>query len=124
MRALIFSFFFSTSIFARQMVVEDGHLKYKLAFDDNKLVYQNEVMDISLQKKECNRHIIERMNKKLNHFLEQPFLDDTRPGFLKITLDKKVGYEPRFGDRAIFLIQINQEIKKLKIEESFNCKTN
>ena len=124
MRTLIYLFLFSTSLYAKEITVEDGRLKYKLTYDAKEMRYQDEASELSLVKKDCNSHIVDRFEKKLDRFLEKPFLNDTRPGFLKIKIDGKEMYEPRFGDRAVFLVGITKEFKTLKIEESLNCVKN
>ena len=124
MRTLICLFLFSTSLYAKEITVEDGRLKYKLSYDAKEVKYQDEASELSLVRKDCNSHIVDRFEKKLDRFLEKPFLNETRPGFLKIKIDGKEMYEPRFGDRAVFLVGMNKEFKTLKIEESLNCAKN
>lgn len=122
MRALILVLLFSSTIFAREIVVEDNRLKYNISVDEQSIRYKDELTELTLKKQECNAHIIKRTKMKFEKFLSKPFLEDSRPEFLKVKVDGKQGYEPRYGDRAIFLVRIPDEIKKLKIEESFNCK--
>ncbi len=112
---------FSVQGFARELIVVDRNLKYKLNFDNKIIRYETNDTSLSLENKKCSAHINERFIKTMNHFLETPFLNDSRAEFIQVALDQKLGFEPRFGKRAAFLLNMNDEIKKLKIEESLNC---
>lgn len=123
MRAIIIVLVFtSAQIFAKDFTVEDRRLKYKISYDEKSFSYRDEATEMSLIKKDCNAHIVERLKNKLDGYFKKPFLEDSRPEFLKILADGKVLYEPRYGERAVFFLKMPQEIKTLKIEESLNCK--
>lgn len=109
---------------AREITVQNRNKKFSLKYDESSLVYKDELTELSLIKKACNAHIVGRMVKQLNKHLERPFLEDGRPEFFKVTVDGKTAHEPRFGKRAVFLLSLHQEIKKLKIEENLNCNKN
>lgn len=110
---------------AKDIVIEDGHRKFELTLSHKLgtylVTYKDELTSLTLAKKKCNAHILERLNKRFDKLLERPFLEDPRPEFLKIKIDGKQFYGPRFGDRAVYLLSFPEEIKKLKIEEGFNC---
>lgn len=107
--------------FAHELVVIDGRLKYQLMTSAKSIAYNETETSLSFILKKCNAHILKRFNAKLDRLLINPFLVDGRKNYIEIKLDKKIGFEPRFGERAVFLLAMNEEIKKLKIEESFNC---
>lgn len=113
---------FSIQGFAKELVVVDRNLKYKLNFDNKSIRYETNDTILTLENKKCSAHINERFLKKMNRLLETPFLNDKRDEFIQVVLDQKLGFEPRFGKRAEYLMNMNEEIKKLKIEESLNCK--
>jgi hypothetical protein len=124
-RTVIFIFsFLSFNGYTKDFSFEEGHLKYKMSYDEKSIHYRDEATELSLTKKTCNSHIIERIKNKLDGYFKKPFLEDSRPEFLKIIMDGKTFYQPRYGERAVFLMTMPDEIKKLKIEESFNCGKN
>jgi hypothetical protein len=106
---------------AKDLVIEDGHRKYELTIAQKLITYKDELTSLTLAKKKCNAHILERLNKRFDKLLEQPFLEDARPEFLKVKIDGKQFYGARFGERAVYLLAFPREIKKLKMEEGFNC---
>lgn len=124
MRAIVFTLMLMNSVLAVEIKVEDRNRKYQIKYDETSIIYKDESSELSLLKKPCNAHILERMKKKLDKHLRRAFLEDSRPEFLKIKVEGNQGYEPRFGERAVFLLSMNQEIKKLKIEEDMNCNKN
>ena len=114
-------FSITTSLLARDIEVSDGNLKYTLRALKDQVFYQAQNTTLSISKKDCNAHIIDGFNKRLDRLLKYPFLQLNKPGFIQIKVDGLVGYEPRFGDRAVFLLTMNEKIKKSVIEDQLNC---
>lgn len=111
----------SAASFARAIEVRDKNLKYTLKTSKESISFNAQEISLSLERQKCNEHIIDSFNKSLDSFLKTPFLDFSRPGYLEIKLDTKIGYEPRFGKRAAHLLSMYERIKKAKIEEQLNC---
>ena len=111
----------SVSGYSAEIEVKDGNLKYRLKFGPDLIEYSDHEMTLSLIKRKCNSHIIEKFNKELEYFTKASFLNSSRPGFIQLKLNTIIGYEPRFGNRAIFFLSLNEKIKKFKIEEQLNC---
>lgn len=107
--------------FSHEIEVTDGNLKYTLKTDKDFIGYQTEEASLSLTKKPCNAHIIDNFNKSMDRLISNTFLSSIRPGFVQVKIDNVVGYEPRFSERAFFLLSMNKKIKKYKIEEELNC---
>lgn len=124
MRALVLFFLLSFSVSGKEIIVQDKNREYSLSYDTVSVRYKDRLTSLSLQAQPCNEHILKRMVQKLDHHFNRPFLDSPRPEFLKLRIDGKEVYEPRFGKRSRFLLSMNQEIKKLKIEEDLNCNKN
>lgn len=101
--------------------VEYGNIKYRLSATDHNIDYQSEGIALSLAKRTCNAHIIESFNKKLKLITKSPFLQSGRAGYISVKIDNVSGFEPKFGKRAIFLLTMNEKMKKMKIEEELNC---
>lgn len=117
----VIAFAISTSLMARDIEVIDGNLKYSLKAQKDLLFYQAQNTTLSIAKKDCNAHIIDGFNKRLDRLLKYPFLQVNKPGFIQVKVDGVVGFEPRFGDRAVFLLTMNEKIKKSVIEDQLNC---
>ncbi len=113
--------FYSMASFAHEIEVSDKNLKYTLKTSKESISFGAQEISLSLERKKCNEHIIDSFNKSLDSFLKTPFLDFTRPGFIEVKLDTKVGYEPRVGKRATYFLSMYEQIKKAKIEEQLNC---
>lgn len=112
---------FSTTSLATELTVVDKNLKYKLSFDTSVIHYETSDTSLTLKKSKCNAHINDRFLKKMNSLLKTPFLHESRNDFIEVTVDGKTGFEPKHGKRAVALLGMNEEIKKMKIEESLNC---
>lgn len=118
---LLISFIPLASSWSMDIQVMDGRKKYQLILTETVVRYKDELTDVTLSKKECSAHLHQRFEREVKKMMSRPFLDDFRPEFLKIDIDGKVGYEPRYGHRAKWLLSVPVEMKKLKIEESLNC---
>jgi len=116
--------FISFSSFAKDIVIEDGRRKFQISTTEEKIIYKDELTSLTMSKQACNVHIMERLKKRLDKYFKRPFLEDSRPEFIKLKVDGKPYFEPRFGERALFLLSLPDEIKKLKIEEDLNCAKN
>ena len=117
----VMCFTICTSLQARDIEVIDGKLKYTLVGLKDKLSYQAQNTTLLITRKDCNAHILDRFNKRLDRLLKYPFVQDNKPGFIQVKVDGVMGFEPRFGDRAVFLLTINEKIKKSVIEDQLNC---
>lgn len=113
--------FASVAASARELEVLDKNLKYTLKTSKESISFNAQEVSISIERKKCNEHIIDSFNRDLDSFLKTPLLDFSRPGYLEIKLDTKIGYGPRFGKRATYLLSMYERIKKAKIEEQLNC---
>lgn len=107
---------------ARELQVKNKNLAYKLTIDKTSMKFEAAEISLSLDSKDCNTHIRERFIRKLDRFLSRPFLTQSRDGSIEITLDGIKGHEPKFGKRAEYLLSMNEEFKKIKLEESLSCK--
>lgn len=126
MRTLILLAFIFTaqSAMAKVLEVQDGRRQYQMTIVPDRIVYKDELTMLTLNKETCNSHLIKRMQSRIDKFFKRPFLEDSRPEFLKVKVDGKQYFEPRYGDRALFLLSVPEEMKKLKIEENLNCGKN
>ncbi len=126
MRSLILltAVFISFSAMTKEIEVQDGRRKFLLTITEDQVRYKDELTTLSLTKKDCNSHLITRLQRKIDKFFKRPLLEDSRQEFLKIKVDGKQFFEPRFGDRAVFFLSLPEEVKKLKLEESLNCEKN
>lgn len=115
---LIFS---SLACFSREIFISNHNLKYTLKYDEQSIHYKTIDADYSFKKEECNTHIIKRFAAEMDKFLKDPFPNVKSQDFFGVKLDGAELYSPRIGERALFLMNMHHEIKKLKIEESFNC---
>lgn len=119
---LIISFLiFPILVLGRDYEVEYGNVKYRLKATKDLVDYQSNGTSLSIAKRSCNAHIIESFYKKLSIIGKTPFLSTGREGFITVKIDNVTGYEPKFGKRAVFLLTMNEKIKKMKIEENLNC---
>ncbi|RPJ77664.1 MAG: hypothetical protein EHM20_05725 [Alphaproteobacteria bacterium] len=111
----------SVAASARELEVRDKNLKYLLKASAESIAFTAQEISLSIERKKCNEHIIDSFNRDLDSFLKTPLLDFSRHGYLEIKLDTKIGYGPRFGKRATYLLSMYERIKKAKIEEQLNC---
>ena len=110
------------SINAKELQVQDLNLIYKLSFDQNHIRYEAQEISLSLVHQKCSEHIIKRFNEKMDFILKMPEIKIQNENTFTLIIDKKTSYRSKFSNEAQFLLSMNNEIKKLKIEELLNCK--
>lgn len=121
LKIIFFFFVFPLTCSARELSVTNNNLKYTLNYNEELIHYNTIDADLSLKKEECNAHIIKRFVSEMGKFLKEPFANKFSPEFFEVKLDGIQLYSSRVGERALFLMSMHNEIKKIKIEEAFNC---
>jgi hypothetical protein len=117
----ILTFVSSQASYSHELIVTNGRLKYNLSAEAGFIRYKTQETSLSLEKRSCNGHIIDKFLRDLTRYMKGQLLHDQRGEFLVVKFDNDLGYVPKFGARAVFLVSMNERIKKLKIEEMLNC---
>ena len=100
-----------------------------LTYNKNRVAIKGYQMDLSLDRKECNAHIITRFNKETSHLIRDALkgkeMKDTvkkkEIDTVEIQINKK-SYFTKFSSKvAQTFLYYPKEVLRMKWEEKFNC---
>ncbi|HXH31006.1 MAG TPA: hypothetical protein VNJ01_09360 [Bacteriovoracaceae bacterium] len=123
LRTLLTLFLITSSVYAETLQVTYGLKSYTLTYEESLVVFEGELMKLSLQKKSCNQGILKkflvllRANKaKIVRLAVKP--EDS----VRVTSAGESFYTTASTPGGRFLQLIPGEIKRMKIEEKLRCK--
>ena len=111
------------------LIVQTALKTWTLTYSKKQVAINGYMMDLSLKRKKCNTHIIDRFNKTIQkiiktnqkHLTKNLKLENQTKETLQITLDGKIYFtNGRLKPGAIFL-SLPGEILRMKWEENLNC---
>lgn len=120
MRALI-SLFLIAHVEAKVVEVNYRLLQYKIDYDLEHVNYTSLNVDLSLKKKNCNKHIIKSFNIQMKKILNEDYSNSYFANSYSIQDDGVKKYDSLTSPRALFFSDFHNYFKQLKIEESLNC---
>jgi hypothetical protein len=113
---------FSTNLWAKSLGVETHLKKMQLHFSDESLTLKGHQLDLSMQKKSCNEHIIKKFQLDLERALSRQTKNKSPfPLAVKYTWKEETYYESPRTDFGQYLLRLPQTLQKLKLEEKYNC---
>jgi hypothetical protein len=112
---LISLLLFILSLNAKEISVSNRNINYKINYNDKSILYEAPGIELSLEKRKCNKYLFESFNKKINFALKQSFSDSANQEsyLIKIDLSSKGNQD--------FFINFDNYFKQLKIEELLSC---
>lgn len=111
----------SSTLMAHELAVKDRFFTYSLSVEEGFIRFKTMNTNVSLERKKCNAHIIDRFRKQFDRYMKDPLAQVQRLNSIEVKLDSTSGYVDKKGNRAKFLRSMPNQIKKLKIEEGLNC---
>jgi molecular chaperone DnaK (HSP70) len=96
-------------------------IHYKILSTENKISFKGQFSDLSLVKKDCNQHIIKKIQSKFRNYLKADFKNSPVINGYTIQIDQKVKYDFSENNRATFFIYFESYFKTLKLEEKLSC---
>ncbi|MFP5459870.1 MAG: hypothetical protein ACLGG7_14125, partial [Bacteriovoracia bacterium] len=79
-------------------------------------------MNFSLQRRDCNGHILDRFNRQYQNFQKIPHQKNSALEQLTYQLDGKSHTVVRDSRLGRILVMLPREIQRMKMEEALACK--
>jgi hypothetical protein len=96
-------------------------IHYKILSSEDKISFKSQFIDLNLVKKDCNQHIIKKLQSKFRNYLKAEFKESPVVNGYSIQIDQKVKYDFSENNRARFFIYFDKYFKTLKLEEKLSC---
>lgn len=120
MRTLIL-FLLATQVDAKIIEVNYKLHSYKVDYDLEHVNYTSLNVDLSLKKKNCNKHILKSFNIQMKKNLSGDFSNSFFANSYSIEEGGIKKYDSLTSSRGQFFSNFHNYFKQLKIEESLNC---
>lgn len=124
---------------AKEERVEEKTLKvstalkhFTVTYNENRVAVKGHQVDLNLDRKECNAHIIKRFNKETDSFIKD-FLKKREKNRLvekaaidtvEVQIQGKGYFTPSSSSIGRIALYFPQEILRMKWEEKLNCEKN
>lgn len=115
---LIFS---SALLSAQELIVTVGNRSYLVGNSSDLITFKSHDVDLSINRKKCNAHIMDRFSRDFKKLTLKPFLSSSRPGFIEVKINGIKSFEPKQSERGIALANMYEDFKKMKIEDQLSC---
>ena len=114
---------------SQELIVKTALKQFVLTYDQNRVAVKGYQVDLSLDRKECNAHIIDRFNNKITQIISDAFekkkIIDTVQEKGIDTLEIQIGGKTYFTKISSPIgrtfLYFPQEVLRMKWEEKFNC---
>ena len=115
----------------KTLIVKTVPKNITVTYNRNTVAIKIHQMDLSLYRKECNAHIIDRFNQEITLLIEEAFtreelkttMENPEIRTIEVQIDN-VSYLTSFSTPiAKALLYLPKEIMRMKWEEKFNCNT-
>lgn len=107
---------------ATELKIHYNHFRSTIKATTEEISYKDMTTDLSLKKKKCNSHILERLYKELNEQSKNLTIEKVQNHPMTVTID---GVQQTIDQRSAkgqFFHRYVEAIKQAKIEEMLNCK--
>lgn len=123
MRIITIIIFLITN-FTEASVIEVNYklLNYKIDYNETYIQYTSSDVDLSLENKACNEHILKSFRIQMKKILKDDFLVKNSAETYSIKIDEVKKYDQLSSSRGQFLSSFHDYFSKLKIEESLSCR--
>jgi hypothetical protein len=121
---VLLGLFFSLPASGKTLLVEVQNQKYQLSFDANSIRFVGKNADLSLRKKQCNKHVINQFVSSIERHIRATDLQ--KPNALnnvKVTSENISSFYSIDSIAGQFFKTMSDEIKEIKVEELINCKS-
>lgn len=108
--------------FATELKIHYNNFRSTINSVATEITYKDTSTDLSLKKKKCNTHIIERLFKELNDQSRNLTLEKIQDHPMTITIDGIKQTIDQRSPKGQFFHNYIDVIKQAKIEEMLNCK--
>ena len=112
------------------LIVKTALKQYTLTFNRNKVAIKGYMMNLSLHRKKCNAHILDRFNQDIKQIIKKYKKDLKKEWKGKqsiATLKVQIGDQHYFMDgrskAGLVFLAVPKEIIRMKTEEKLNCPT-
>lgn len=120
---MIYLFLFSVPVaHAALLKVQSPRLQYQLTWDAQSLRLTSHRMNFSLQRRDCNGHILDRFHRQYQNFQKIPHQKNSAQEQLTYQLDGKSHTVVRDSRLGRILVMLPREIQRMKMEEALACK--
>ena len=114
----------SSSVHAKTLTVKAPFKTMTLNYDQKKISLKGYQLDLSLKRKNCNGHILDRFKWKMEKLLESKTLLKTRTEkeSLEIQFNGRKLFAPPRSKEAMLLLNLPIEVQRMKLEGIFVCR--
>lgn len=107
---------------AALLKVQSPRLQYQLAWDTQGLRLTSSRLNFTLQRRECNGHILDRFQRQYQNFQKIPHQKNSSLEQLTYQLDGTSHTVVRESRLGRVLVLLPREIQRMKREEALACK--
>lgn len=118
---LVFALVMQTAI-AAEVKVQYNNFRSSINSTTDEVVYKDATTDLSLKKKKCNSHIIERLVKELSDQSRNLALEKVQDHPMTVTIDGSKQTIDQRTPKGQFFHHYIEVMKQAKIEEMLSCK--
>lgn len=121
---LILSLLLSTTLEARTVQIQYKNFNYKVDYAESRVVYTSSNTELTLNEKQCNKHIIKELKSKMDAHLRGDFLTKESEQTYSLTIDGSKKFDLFTSTRGLFFGDFHEYFKTLKAEENLSCNKN
>ena len=110
------------------IIVQTALKKFTLIYNINQVTIKGYMMDLSLKRKKCNTHIIDRFNQDIKNMIKanKKILQNTWKGkksieILEVQVEGQSYFVNGRSPTGLQFLSLPKEITRMKWEEKFNC---
>lgn len=114
--------FLTATAHAAHLKVSSPRLNYQLYWDSLGLRLSSGTTNLSLARRSCNAHILDRFVQQYTNFRKLPHVKNSTQEQLTYQLDGKAHTVVRDSRLGRVLVLLPREVRRLKMEEALACK--
>ena len=107
------------------LIISTLFKQFTLTYSESAVAIKGYKLDLSLQRKECNAHIINRFYKEMSDFIQKwikSTLNDKQEKGVSVQIEEERYFFDNQSEAGNVLLSLPNEILRMKWEEKFNCK--
>lgn len=121
-KVILFLVLTMNTAFTSELKIHYNNFRSSINSTAEETSYKDVTIDLSVKKKKCNSHIVERLFKELNDQSKNLIMEKVQDHPMTVTID---GIKQTIDQRSLkgqFFHHYIEVMKQAKIEEMLNCK--
>lgn len=118
---ILFLVFFTEFGFSKTIEIRSENFHSKIVVLEGEIRYSEELIDLSLSEKKCNKLMMKKLNQDIEKHLKAAVPPMGR-GLLLINVDGKARAFERNSPAGLYFYNFGEVMKTAKLEDRFSCR--